>query len=314
MHTHTVIENFFRRMKMESKCFILNTGDKIPAIGLGTWTARGENVCNAIKAAIDSGYRHIDTAYMYQNEIEIGLTIKSLIESKQIKRRELFISSKLWNTFHRSDLVRAGFFKSLNNLNLNYLDLYLVHTPCANDSCILNDSSNPIQRQEASYIAVWRELINLFYEGFIRNIGVANFNEAQLEDLINKTGFIPAVLQVECHPFLSQVDLRNLCHKYGIHITAHSPLGSPGRLNMFTGEPNLFQNKTIRKVAKIYKKTIAQILLRYQLQLSNSAIPKSIQKTRIAENFDVFDFTLVPEHMDMLNKLNYERRFCPLLE
>lgn len=295
----------------------LNTGDTIPIIGFGTWSLKGDDAYRTTITAIEAGYRHFDTAYSYDNEIPIGDAIRKLISEEKIKRSELFITSKLWNTCFRPDLVRNAIHQTLNNLQMNYIDLYLIHTPCAfrelTGYIYPRNNDKTLQFSDVDYIPTWYEMKKIYYEGLARNVGVSNFNIDQMERVI-KTGFIPAVLQIECHPFFTQHELRRYCQNHGIHVTAHSPLGTPNRLIGFSGLPKLLDNEIINDIAASYGKTAAQIVVRYQIQKGNSAIPKSMRDDRIRSNIEVFDFLLNENEMWLLDNLGYTRRCCPLLE
>lgn len=254
---------------------------------------------------------------MYGNETEIGAAVNKKIEEKVISREDMFITSKLWNTFHRPNLVRNSVVASLNNLQLEYLDLYLMHWPMAfkEDTDNLfptHDNHDPIE-SDVNFVNTWKAMEELVTEGLVRSIGVSNFNQKQMEHLLKFAIRWPAVLQIECHPYITQSELSHFCKKHNIHITAYSPLGSPNRPNSLTGEPNLFANKSIISLAKRLRQSQAQILIRYQIQLGRSTIPKSITPARIVANIRVFDFHLSQDDMTMLNGLNFNRRFVPML-
>lgn len=229
----------------------------------------------------------------------------------------MFISSKLWNTCHRPDLVRNAAVASINNLQLDYLDLYLIHWPMAFKEDPVNlypthDNHDPIE-SDVSFVDTWKAMEELVAEGLVRSIGVSNFSVKQMDRLLKFALRMPAVLQIECHPYLTQCELSAYCKRHNIHVTAYSPLGSPNRPYSLTGEPNLFANKSIISLAKRLRQTQAQIMIRYQIQLGRSVIPKSITSSRIVGNIKVFDFNLSPDDMTMLNGLNYNRRFVPML-
>jgi aldehyde reductase len=295
----------------------LNTGHTIPIIGLGTYTLKDGEAMQAVDAALDAGYRHFDTAYAYENEIPIGQVIARRIQSGKITRHDLFITSKLWNTFHRPNLVRRAFYKTLHNLQMNYIDLYLIHTPCSfrenTGEIYPRNDDRTIQFSDVNLIDTWMELKRIYDEGFAKNVGVSNFNIKQMKEIV-QTGFIPAVLQIECNPFCVQPDLLNYCRSYGIHVTSHSPLGTPTRLIGFSGLPILLNNKIINEIAQSYVKTPAQIVIRYQMQKGNSVIPKSSRPERIRANIDVFDFFLTEHDMRSLDNLDVSVRCCPLLD
>lgn len=309
--------NLYMENQSQSYSLPLNTGETIPVIGLGTWPIKGIDAYRAVKTAIEAGYRHIDTAFAYENEIPIGQAIKDLIRDEKIKRNEIFVTSKLWNTFHRPDLVRSAFEQTLNNLQMNYIDLYLIHTPCAfredTNEIYPRNHDKTIQFSDVDFVETWLELKKIYYEGLTRSIGVSNFNIAQMKRIIN-TGLMPSVLQIECHPFLVQCELLNFCQSNGIHVTAHSPLGTPNRLIGFNGLPKLLDNKVINDIAAVYGKTAAQIVIRYHIQKGNSVIPKSSKSERICSNINVFDFVLSDADMFALDNIGYSRRCCPLME
>lgn len=192
-----------------------------------------------------------------------------------------------------------------------------MHWPMAfiedeNNLYPLNDNGDIIE-SKIDFTDTWKAMEDLVDEGLVRSIGVSNFNIAQLDRLLTCAKIVPAVLQNECHPFLTQNELSKYCVKNNIHFTAYSPLGSPNRPNVLTGEPNLFANNTIIDLARRMDRTQAQIMLRYQIQREHSIIPKSITSNRITSNIEIFDFNLSPDDMAMLNGLNYNRRFVPML-
>jgi diketogulonate reductase-like aldo/keto reductase len=257
--------------------FALNDGRKIPALGLGVWkTPNGKQCESAVLAALELGYRHIDTASIYGNEESVGAALRQ----SGIAREDVFVTTKLWNEDHR-DPARA-FNASLKRLRLDYVDLYLIHFPVK-------------QRNES-----WAVMDGLHESGKARSIGVSNFTIRHLEELLRRTNRVPAVNQVEFHPFLNQQDLTEYCQSKSILIEAYSPLTHGKRLN----DPRLLE------VAGRYEKTSAQVLIRWCLQHGMAVLPKSVRRERIQENADVFDFQISDEDMKLLDNLNEDLRTC----
>ena len=257
----------------------LNNEVEIPRLGLGVYQSPpGRITERAVRYALNIGYRHIDTAYIYGNESDVG---KAVLESG-ISREEVFITTKLWNTDQVGyDYAIKACKQSLQRLGLTYIDLYLIHWPVRG----INNNS----------IKIWKALVHLLQEGKVRAIGVSNFSIDDLKQILNDSDILPAVNQVEFHPFLYQKDLLSFCERNGIQLEAYSPLTRGMRLN----------HPTIVNTAKKYdNKTPAQILIRWSLQHNLVVIPKSILEQRILENSQVFDFELRAEDMKFLDSLN----------
>ncbi|XP_032526115.2 aldo-keto reductase family 1 member B1-like isoform X1 [Danaus plexippus] len=290
-------------------------GRKYPQLGLGTWKSKPGEVSQAVKDAIDIGYRHIDCAFVYGNEKEVGDAITEKIKEGVVKREELFITSKLWNTFHRPDLVRGALMKSLQNLNLDYLDLYLIHWPQAykeDGELFPVDESGKIQFSDVDYVDTWKALEPLQAEGLIRSLGVSNFNSRQLDRVLESASIKPVVNQVECHPYLVQKKLKEFCAARGVLLAAYSPLGSPDRPWAKPDDPRLLDDPRLKEIADRLGRTVAQVLIRYQLERGNIVLPKSVTRSRIESNFAVMDFQLSKDDLELIDSFDCNGRFVPM--
>jgi len=295
--------------------FKLNNGKEVPAFGLGTWKSKPGEVTQAVKDAIDIGYRHIDCAYIYGNEKEVGAAVSAKIGEGVVKREDLFITSKLWNSFHKPELIEGVLKESLANLCVEYLDLYLIHWPQAykeNEELFPTDADGKIKFSDVDYVDTWKQLEKMVEQGFVKSIGLSNFNKKQIERVLGIATIKPVCLQIECHPYLNQNRLINFCNTKEIIVTAYSPLGSPDRPWAKPDDPNLLEDPKLAQISKHYGKSVAQVLLRYQFQRGVVAIPKSVTKSRIAENFDIFDFELSEADLFYMNTFDCNGRLCPM--
>ncbi|XP_076295973.1 aldo-keto reductase 1B-like [Lasioglossum baleicum] len=292
-----------------------SNGNPVPAFGLGTWKSKPGEVTQAVKDAIDLGYRHIDCAHVYENEKEVGAALKAKLAEGVVKREDLFITSKLWNTFHKKELVEPAIKTTLANLGLEYLDLYLIHWPVAykeGEGLFPKNADDTVALSNVDYIDTWKGMEDLVAKKLAKNIGISNFNSEQVERLLKNCNIKPVTNQIECHPYLTQKKLSEFCKKKGILITAYSPLGSPDRPWAKPDDPKLMEDKKLVELAKKYKKTPAQVLIRYQLDRGHIVIPKSVTKSRIAQNSEVFDFKLTAEDIAYIDKFDCNGRICPL--
>ncbi|WP_372974978.1 aldo/keto reductase [Muriicola sp.] len=261
--------------------FTLNNGVKMPYFGLGVYLSKeGQEVINAVKWALEEGYRHIDTAAIYENEAGVGEGIRE----SGVPREEVFLVSKVWNSDQGYDSAIKAFEASLERLGTDYLDLYLIHWPV-----------------KGKYRETWRALETLYNEKRVKAIGVSNFLSHHLEDLLDQASIVPMVNQMEFHPYLVQKDLLGFCKEKDIQYEAWSPLM----------QGNVFEVELLKELAKKYQKSIAQIVLRWDLQKGVITIPKSSKRNRIAENASIFDFSLSEDDISRLDKLDRHQRFGP---
>lgn len=293
-------------------------GKKMPILGLGTSQALGDDVEKAIDIALEIGYRHIDTAKVYKNEAEIGRALKKWLDSGKIKREDLFIVTKLPRTGNRAECVEQHLKQSLHDLQLEYVDLYLIHNPVGTQDVDPKDNSGKsILDMSTDHISLWKAMEAQVDAGRTRSIGLSNFNARQVKRIWQSARIRPANLQVEMHAYFQQSELRAFCRALDVTICAYIPLGSPNRprpshmVNTIDASKlpkrDQLTNPVVTEIALKHGKTNAQVLLRHLIQLGVAVIPKSTNPDRLRQNFEVFNFELTPEDMDALEQLDKGR-------
>ncbi|MDT0744134.1 aldo/keto reductase [Mammaliicoccus sciuri] len=272
---------------MTQKIIEFYNGNSIPALGLGTLRVDNNDECReAVKHAIISGYRHIDTAQTYHNEEKVGQGIKEGLEATGLNREDLFITTKLWMTDYGRENVQSAYEASLKRLGLDYVDLYLIHWPGQDKDLI---------------IETWKSMENLYNEGKIKNIGVSNFHVHHLEELLQEASIKPVINQIECHPYLTQKELRAYLEAQKIVAQSWSPL--------MNGQ--ILEDEVVKEIANELGKTPAQVIIRWNIDEKIVVIPKSVTPSRIEENLNVFDFELSEDQLSRLNALNKDERIGP---
>jgi len=295
----------------------------IPKVGFGLWKIPKEQCSDVIYQAIEKGYRHFDSASDYGNEAEVGLGLKRALDDGLCRRDELWITSKLWNTYHAKEHVQPAIERTLNDLQLDYLDLYLIHFPIALEYVPFEtrypaewfydpDANSPCMKPaNVPLMETWQAMETLVDKNLTKQIGVCNYNSGLLHDLMSYAKIKPSMLQIESHPYLTQEPLIRLCQQNGIAVTAFSPLGALSyvELDMAGANDSVLEQDAVKQAAQAHRKTPAQVVLRWGVQRGCAIIPKTSKAERMSENLDIFDFELSDQQMNDISKLNANRRF-----
>lgn len=294
-----------------------------PKVGLGLWKIPNDECARTVYDAIEAGYRHFDSACDYGNEVEVGEGIAKAISDGLCSREDLFITSKLWNTYHKAEHVPQALNKTLEDLKLDYLDSYLIHFPIAQPFVPFEERYPPewvfdpnanepkMEIEPVPLSETWAAMESLVDAGKTKYIGVCNYNSGLLNDLMAYSRIKPAELQIEAHPFLTQERLVRLAQSYDINVTAFSPLGALSylELDMAGKNESVLDNPDVKDIAAAHGKTPAQIVLRWNVQRNVNVVTKTTKKSRLKENLDIFDFELSQAQMESIASLNCNRRF-----
>jgi D-xylose reductase len=300
---------------------MLNKGQA--SIGLGLWKIANDQCAETVYNAIKAGYRHLDSACDYGNEIEVGQGIARALAEGLCSRQDLSVTSKLWNTYHAPEHVKPALEKILSDLGLDYLDSFLIHFPIAQAFVPFEERYPPewLYDPEANQPAMklshvplsdtWGAMEDLVHQGLVKRIGVCNYNSGLLHDLMSYSTIKPAEFQIESHPYLIQESLIRLAKSYGMAVTAFSPFGALSyiELDMADADESVLAQNVITEAAESHRKTAAQIVLRWGLQRGCSVITKTTKPERLQENLQVFDFALTEAEMTAISALNKNRRF-----
>ncbi|XP_031384121.1 NADP-dependent D-sorbitol-6-phosphate dehydrogenase [Punica granatum] len=291
----------------------LNSGFKMPVLGLGVWRMEGKEIRDLIISSIKIGYRHFDCAADYKNEAEVGEALAEAFRTGLVKRDDLFITTKLWNSDHGHVIEACK--DSLKKLQLDYLDLYLVHFPIATRHTGVGATASALDADgvldidtTVSLETTWHSMEELVSMGLVRSIGISNYDIFLTRDCLAYSKVKPAVNQIETHPYFQRDSLVKFCQKHGICVTAHTPLGGAVANAELFGTVSSLDDPILKGLAEKYKKTVAQVVLRWAIQRNTVVIPKTSKLERLKENFEVFDFELTEEDMALIKSMDRQYR------
>jgi len=290
-----------------------DSDDAMPILGLGTWKSAPGEVYDAVNVALEAGYRHIDCAPIYGNESEVGRSLTESFEAGVTSREDVWITSKLWNDAHAPEDVRPALRQTLSDLQIDTIDLFLIHWPVAlkKGTQLPQSPSDFVSLDEVPITETWAAMEELVDDGLARQIGVSNFNIPKLQTLLDTADHPPEMNQIELHPYLQQTDMVEFARENNVHLTAYSPLGSKDRPDGMKSddEPILLDDPTIAEIADAHDATPAQVLISWAIHRSTAVIPKSVNEGRIKENLAAADVELTDADMEQIATLDRQRRY-----